>query len=346
MPKAKKQKNGKWRCQLYLGDKIVDGKRKQIIKSFTASTRAEAEDLAAAYRMEHGKRSVADMSVHEAMRRYIEAKGSVLSESTLRSYESQLRNYYDAISEIRIRDLTQEDVQRWLSEFSVDHSRATAKKAASFLNSSLRMFGAGFDASQITHKAEARKDVYVPTTDEVWALYDAADKADLKKAIMLAAFGGLRRGELCALTMEDIDFQKCTVRVTKDMIFTRNQDWVIKQMPKNDTSVRTVRMPGFALSPLRQGTISMTPGQLTNAFRKLSLRACGRSCGIHTLRHFFASQLHYAGIPQRTIERMGGWRPGSPVLAAIYQNSIADQEEAQALEAVKVFSDRHKKKSC
>lgn len=346
MPKAKKQKNGKWRCQLYLGDKIVDGKRKQILKSFTASTRAEAEDLAAAYRMEHGKRSVADMSVHEAMRRYIEAKGSVLSETTLRAYESQAEHYYGPIDEIRIRDLTQEDVQKWLSEFSVDHSRATAKKAASFLNSALKMFGAGFDASQITHKAEARRDVYVPTTDEVWALYDAADKADLKKAIMLAAFGGLRRGELCALTMEDIDFQKCTVSVTKDMILTRSKDWVIKQMPKTDTSVRTVHMPGFALSELRTGTISMTPDQITSAFQKLSHRACGLSYGIHTLRHFFASQLHYAGIPQRTIERMGGWRPGSPVLASIYQNSIADQEEAQALEAVKVFSDKHKKKSC
>ena len=346
MPKAKKQKNGKWRCQLYLGDKIVDGKRKQVIKSFTAATRAEAEDLAAAYRMEHGKRSVADMSVQEAMRRYIEAKGSVLSETTLRAYESQMRNYYDAISEIRIRDLTQEDVQKWLSEFSVDHSRATAKKAASFLNSSLRMFGAGFDASQITHKAEARKDVYVPTTDEVWALYDAADKPDLKKAIMLAAFGGLRRGELCALTMDDIDFRRGTVSVTKDMILTRSKEWTVKQMPKTDTSVRTVHMPGFALSPLRHGTITMTPDQITSAFQKLSHRACGRSYGIHTLRHFFASQLHYAGIPQRTIERMGGWRPGSPVLATIYQNSIADQEEAQALEAVKAFSDRHKKKSC
>ena len=39
---AKKQKNGKWRCQLYLGDQTIDGKRKQIRKSFSAPTRSEA----------------------------------------------------------------------------------------------------------------------------------------------------------------------------------------------------------------------------------------------------------------------------------------------------------------
>lgn len=337
MPKAHRQKNGKWRCQLYLGDQIVDGKRKQIIKSFTANTRQEAEDLASDYRRQYGTRSVADLTVSDAMRRYIEAKSNVLSETTLKAYESQREHYYGMIKDVRIRDLTLEQVQLWLNDFSVTHTKATAKKAASFLNSSLRMFGGGYDAKLLTHKAEALKDITIPTTEEVWAMYKDTNLADLKKAIMLAAFAGLRRSEMCALTVSDIDFKKNTISVTKGKILTRDKEWIIKDMPKTDSSVRTVRAPVFVLSELRSGMITTNPDAIGSAFKRCAKRVCKRSFGIHTLRHFYASQLHYAGIPQRTIERMGGWRAGSPVLSRIYQNAIRDEESAQEMLAVEAL---------
>ena len=44
--KPRKTKSGKWRCQLYIGDETVNGKRKQIVKSFTAPTRSEAVYMA------------------------------------------------------------------------------------------------------------------------------------------------------------------------------------------------------------------------------------------------------------------------------------------------------------
>lgn len=346
MPRARKQKNGKWRCQLYLGDEYIDGKRKQIIKSFTASTKSDAEMMAYEYKRTHGTRSVADLTVSDAMKRYIEAKSNVLSETTLKAYESQREHYYGMIKDVRIRDLTLEQVQLWLNDFSVDHTRSTAKKAASFLNSSLRMFGGGYDGKLLTHKAEALKDITIPTMEEVWAMYEDTDLADLKKAIMLAAFAGLRRSEMCALTMSDIDFKKNTISVTKGKILTRDKEWIIKYMPKTDSSVRTVRVPVFVLSELRSGTITTNPDAIGSAFKRCAKRVCKRSFGIHTLRHFYASQLHYAGIPQRTIERMGGWRAGSPVLTQIYQNAIRDEEAEQERKAVEALAKRKSLQSC
>ena len=103
--KPRKTKSGKWRCQLYLGDEYIDGKRKQIIKSFTASTKSDAEMMAYEYKRTHGTRSVADLTVSDAMKRYIEAKSNVLSETTLKAYESQREHYYGMIKDVRIRDL-------------------------------------------------------------------------------------------------------------------------------------------------------------------------------------------------------------------------------------------------
>ncbi len=337
MPRAYKQKNGKWRCQLYLGDKIVDGKRRQVIKSFTASTKAEAEDMASEYRRQHGRVSVSDLTVRDAMRRYIDSKSNILSETTLRAYESQLNHYYDGIDTIRARDLTIADVQTWINDFGTMHSKSTCRKAVSFLNSSLLMFECGFDVARIRIKAEPKRDIYVPTADEVWSLYHATPKADIKKAILLAAFGSLRRGEICALTLEDVNFKKYQIRVTKDMVQTRTGEWIIKEMPKTDASVRTVTVPHFVIEELTDGLVLMEPDQITSHFQKLTRRVCGASYGIHSLRHFFASYLHYNGIPQRTIERMGGWKPGSPVLARIYQGQIEDKEREQERLAVEAF---------
>lgn len=346
MPKAKKQKNGKWRCQLYLGDEYVNGKRKQIIKSFTAPTRQEAEDLASEYRRSYGTRSVADLTVSDAMRRYIEAKSNVLSETTLKAYESQKEHYYTMIKDIRIRDLTLEQVQLWLNDFSVNHTKSTAKKAASFLNSSLRMFGGGYDAKLLTHKSEKARDIEIPTTEEVWAMYEDTNLVDLKKAVLLAAFGGLRRSEMCALTPADIDRKQNRITINKGKILTRDKEWIIKDMPKTDCSVRTVLVPAFVTRELASGVITTNPDAIGSAFKRLSLRVCKRSFGIHTLRHFYASQLHYAGIPQRTIERMGGWRAGSPVLTQIYQNAIRDKEAEQERLAVEALAKRKSLQSC
>ena len=77
MPKAKKQKNGKWRCQLYL-----DGHN----YSFTASTRADAEYLAMEHKRIHGNSAVPALTLSEAIDRYIQNKSNILSPATIRGY--------------------------------------------------------------------------------------------------------------------------------------------------------------------------------------------------------------------------------------------------------------------
>ena len=75
MAKAKKLPSGSWRVNQYVG-KDENGKR--IYKSFTASTKKEAEFIAAEYVMKARHSKVPqNITLGEAMERYIESKSNI-----------------------------------------------------------------------------------------------------------------------------------------------------------------------------------------------------------------------------------------------------------------------------
>jgi integrase len=58
----------------------------------------------------------------------------------------------------------------------------------------------------------------------------------------LALFGGLRRGELIALTWNDIDFENNSVSINKSTGYVDKQ--MITKAPKNKSSIRVITVPG------------------------------------------------------------------------------------------------------
>ena len=66
----------------------------------------------------------------------------------------------------------------------------------------------------------------------------------------LAVFGGFRRGELIALTWDDIDFQNHTVTVCKAS--ARTKGGIITKAPKTFSSNRTVTLPASTMGLIRR----------------------------------------------------------------------------------------------
>jgi integrase len=58
----------------------------------------------------------------------------------------------------------------------------------------------------------------------------------------LALFGGLRKGELVALTWDDINFTNNSINIDKSSAYVNKQ--VITKAPKNKSSVRVITVPG------------------------------------------------------------------------------------------------------
>lgn len=66
----------------------------------------------------------------------------------------------------------------------------------------------------------------------------------------IAIFGGLRRGEIVALTWDDINFENSTVNISKSTSYVNKQ--IITKEPKTPTSIREIKLPEFVIQLLKE----------------------------------------------------------------------------------------------
>jgi integrase len=119
----------------------------------------------------------------------------------------------------------------------------TLEQAEAFLNAIEMEFST-------TYKAHNRiddtgKQYYVEAYTEARGL-----PTQLKIFFYLALFGGLRRGELIALTWNDVDYDNNTISVTKSTGYANKT--TITKAPKNKSSIRTVKIPKSTMELLKK----------------------------------------------------------------------------------------------
>ncbi|MFB7238111.1 tyrosine-type recombinase/integrase [Streptomyces sp. NPDC056269] len=179
---------------------------------------------------------------------------------------------------------------------------------------------------------------------EVFQLADAVP-ARFRVLILLAAFTGLRFGELAALQRHDVDLDRRTVAVWRALAETRT-DGILVKTPKSAAGVRTVAFPASLEESLathlavyaKPGRIGLVftgarGGQLRrNNFRRLWLRALKdtglRDVHFHDLRHTGNTLAATGGATTRELmQRMGH---SSVRAALIYQHLVNGRDHAIA----------------
>lgn len=179
---------------------------------------------------------------------------------------------------------------------------------------------------------------------EVFQLADAVP-VRFQVFILLAAFTGLRFGELAALQRHDVDLVGRTVAVRRALAETRT-DGILVKTPKSAAGVRTVAFPASLTEevaahlaayaePGRTGLVftGARGGQLRrNNFRRLWLRAL-ETTGLgdvhfHDLRHTGNTLAATGGATTRELmQRMGH---SSVRAALIYQHLVNGRDHAIA----------------
>lgn len=320
MATARKLPSGQWRTLIY--SHTENGKR--IYKSFTAKTKNESERLATQYKALYIIN--ADATVIDAINQYIQVKSNILSPSTQRLYQKMAEQYYGKIEKIKISKLRAPTVQAWINQLSETLSPKTVRNIYGLFTAAVRMQNKSINLD-ITLPAPRKPHLHTPTDAEVSRLIQlAAQDKNLYIAILLAAFGSLRRSEICALTYKDIHGDY--IDINKAMVIDTHGNYVIKP-PKTFSSYRQVKLPQFVLDALDGKTgqiITITPHQLTNRFSKLINHNFNIHFRFHDLRHYQASILHALGIPDKYIMERGGWKT-STTLKNIYQHTLADQSQ-------------------
>ena len=327
---AKKQKNalpsGNIRIRVY---DYTDTDGKQHYKSFTARTKAEAKAMAAEWK-ENKELAKATVTLGKACEGYIELRSSVLSPSTVTGYKTALRRIERySIASIQLNALTNMDLQQFVSELSKTISPKSVSNTYGLISSAIKMYMP--DRSfNVALPSKQRTKLYIPNSDDIQVLLDACSTPELKLGVLFAAVGTMRRAEACAVKFEDIDFQNMTVSVNKAYVKADNRYWELKS-PKTYESYRTVRLPQFvfdiigSLGRTEGFVLNINPDQLYDRFSAALSKTSLPHFRFHDLRHYAASSLHASGMPERYIEAMGGWKPGSNVLKRVYEN-VLDSE--------------------
>ena len=350
MATAKKLPSGSWRIRVFSHYELrPDGSKKPIYESFSCSDpsragKKEVEWMAAEWSIKKQDRENMEQTVQDAVKRYIDLKERVLSPATIRSYKQILDCNMDEIKLYPIGVLTPVIVQRWINGLSVRCSPKYCRNANGLLQSALKF--SCVPTIGVTLPAPREFVAHVPCDEEVHALIsyicdttyentrrDMRPRYELKIAVMLAAFGSLRRGEICALTAADFDRDNLTVHICKDVVKDKDKMWVTKPTPKTSTSNRTVDLPAFVFDAIdlsRPGTIiKATPDQISNRFRR-AVRFSGAKFHFrfHDLRHYYVSIAHALGIPDAYIMEMGGWRTDR-TMKRVYRSTLADRARTE-----------------
>ena len=330
--KAEKLPSGNYRVRVYLGKE--NGKAKY--KSVTGKTRQEALMKAALYKPTEDQ----DLTVIQAARQYIEIKAPVISPSTLDGYRKIVRNYLEGtqLAAVKLDHVTSVIVQRWISALAVKLSPKSVRNAYGYFTAVMAMY-----APDVTFRAKLpqRKPqtLYTPTTEDINAVLAVADP-ELRKAVLLAATGMMRRGEICALMAEDVDRKKNVIVVRRAVVLDSDRNYVTKA-PKTDSSFRFVEMNPevIALLPKEGKVVDLDPDQVTMRFNRALKKAGLPSFRFHDLRHYAASIAVSSaiGAGSLTVQGRGGWSSDN-VMKRVYTHALSDQAKKDTSNIIRFFS--------
>lgn len=280
MAKAQKLPYGNWRCLVYdhsepvlnpdstpALDKEGRPKQKRIYESFTADTRKEAEYLAAEFALNKKQMKTAkNWPVKTAVENYIAAKENILSPTTITSYKSMHKRYFATIDNLKLTTLTQSTVQAWINDISKKVSPKTVRNVHSFFASVIDMYCPDFHL-KTTLPQKQKVNLYVPSDSDIVKLLRSVTNRDLEIAIYLAAFGPLRRGEICAATSDDLNGVFLTIN--KAMVLSEQKEWIVR-VPKTYSSNRTIELPAFVVNRLqgiKGNLVKLNPDMVTHRFK-------------------------------------------------------------------------------
>ena len=351
--------SGRWRVRLA---DLGTGRRVSLGSTFR--TKAEAErayaDALSDQRRgawvtpEDGRVTLGEYAP-EWMTSRLTARGEPLRPRVQELYDGYLRRHIlPSLGDVPLGRLTTTAVRRWHADLvSRGPGLSTAAKCYRLLRAILNtavedhhlvanpctIRGAG------TESAPERP---VPTIGQVYELADAIAPR-YRALVLLAALGGLRRGELLALTRQDVDLLHRTVTIRVQRQEGRSGEMVIGP-PKTAAGRRTLALPTELLPDLEHhlatwaepGSLGLVfvgelgaavrPGVLHHAWDRARRQVGLSDIHLHDLRHVAGTLAASTGAGTREIMRRLGHATQEAALRYQHATDERDRELATGID--------------
>lgn len=287
--------------------------------------------LAMAEELERVQQKHKSMTFQAAAEEYIESKRNVLSPSTIGGYSNILSHLENTFRQKNIHDIEAYDVQKEINRLSKDHGPKTVRNYHGFISAVLGMFCPNLKLST-TLPQKRRSEPYIPSDNDVKRVIEASRGTIYEVPIILACYG-MRRSEICALTLEDVNGD--VVSIDKAKVQDEDGNWVIKST-KTTASTRQIIIPELVAKKIQQqGYIyAGNPCSITKFLVSTQDALAIPRFSLHKLRHYFASKMSSMNIPEADILRLGGWE-SDHVMKSVYRHSMMEKEEHAKREAAR-----------
>lgn len=255
MPKRKNttRSDGRIAVQIYLGIG-EDGKRK--VKTVYGKTQKEANEKAAELKAQLGKGldiSSKNKTFQDWAKLFLSTQKNSLTESEYDTKEKRITFFYSYFGNTPIEAVRPFQIESALNALAKENPSTGKPSAQKTLAAYKQGCGQVFkfaiknriieynpvDYAEMPKNAPKNERRALSETERGWITELDSTEQRAKRAAMIAMFCGLRRGEMTALTWNDIDFEKKTITINKSFDFKSN---TIK-LPKTEAGIRTVPMP-------------------------------------------------------------------------------------------------------
>ena len=251
------------------------------------------------------------MSVEQWLSTWLTLRSPSLKPRTIESYADLIRRYVNpAIGSFDLAELRSTQISVLLAGIvSAGHTR-TAELVFVMLKAAFRELDQ--DVMRRVPRPRHKQQSPEAWSDEAMSAYMAAlidhkHRLPLTLGIVL----GLRRGEICGLRWQDIDFDRAELHVVNQRIRLDSGE-IIDAPPKSASSVRVLPIPEELMRLMRSRRqlsgylCSLTPSALDAAHRRLVRRLELPYIPLHGLRHSFATACIRHGGEMKSLQLLMG----------------------------------------
>lgn len=332
-----KRKDGRWEGRVRKKG-ATPGERKYI--SVYGKSYQEAREKTERLRQEIKKgntENIAAMTINEAANEWLSDKASYWKPSTYAAYQNMLGKYIipflgkhkvtqisnQVMHEFMLQIQTKEDG----SLLSNNYVHSVCVVLIMLLSHIKKKYICDFLIPENPALASRPKPLILPGEKSLILLEDYLLKRtddDTCLGILVAFHTGIRIGELCALTWEDIDLSEEVIHINKNIQRVSNRQEkesgteILFQHPKTNTSFRDIPIPPILLSHVRayepqkgylvkgKKTAWAEPRTLQYRFEKI-LKECNiQPFHFHMLRHCFATRCIDRGFDIKSLSEILG----------------------------------------
>ena len=318
-----------------IDEKTGKQKIKKIYVSITGSSTADVNEKIRQYKSNKDlHKRPENLTLYEAIEKYIVTSDAVLSPSTIRGYRMIQKNAFKSIMGKKLSDIDTEVLRAAVNEES--GRKVKKKNSSSSLSAKTVHNEYGLIVSVLNIYAPAvNTNVTLPqictekhelSTPDV--IFNLVKGTNLELPVLLAMWLSFTASEIAGLTKsKSISSDGNFITIKEVVVLDEHNMPVVKNKGKQPKRNRTLRIPDYIKHLIDKGeTDRLVPCSVIALSHRWSTLV--KNSGIpkmtfHDLRHVNASVMTLLKIPDKYAQDRGGWK-SDHIMKSVYQQTFSE----------------------